>query len=213
MTMNKPITSAIIGAAVLSLQLASPVTGKSVELNLDTFEEAIHSKNTFVKFYAPWCGHCKALAPDWDTLADNYAASSSVLIASVDCTAGDNDDLCQNYGVSGYPTLKYFKDANSDGEDYSGARSLDALEKFADEELNKKCLVASDEDMSKDENCSDKEKVYASKMRTKTAEERKAQIDRLGKMKGGSMKPELKSWIFQRLHILNGLEMASGDEL
>ena len=168
MTMNKPITSAIIGAAVLSLQLASPVTGKSVELNLDTFEEAILSKNTFVKFYAPWCGHCKALAPDWDTLADNYAASSSVLIASVDCTAGDNDDLCQNYGVSGYPTLKYFKDANFDGEDYSGARSLDALEKFADEELNKKCLVASDEDMSKDENCSDKEKVYASKMRTKT---------------------------------------------
>lgn len=90
---------------------------------------------------------------------------------------------------------------------------MDALETFADEELNKKCLVGSEEDMSKDENCSDKEKDYASKMRAKTAEERKAQIDRLGKMKGGSMKPELKSWIFQRLHILNGLETAGGDEL
>lgn len=42
---------------------AAAVTGKSVELDPKTFDDAIHNKNVFAKFYAPWCGHCKALAP------------------------------------------------------------------------------------------------------------------------------------------------------
>ena len=63
--------------------------------------------------------------------------------------------------------------------------------------------------MKKEEsNCSEKEQGYATKMRAKQRSERKAQIERLDKMKDGSMKPELKSWIFQRLHILNSLEAA-----
>jgi hypothetical protein len=49
-------------------------------------------------------------------------------------------------------------------------------------------------------------KEYANKMRSKSADDRKAAAERLEKMRGGSMKPELKSWIIQRLHILNGLE-------
>jgi len=209
MTMNT-ISTAVLGAFLV---FASQVAGKSPELNPQTFEEAIHSKNTFIKFYAPWCGHCKSLAPDWDSLAETYSGSSSVLIGSVDCTAEDNEELCQEYGVQGYPTLKYYKDGNTEGEDYQGGRSLDDLASFADEELNKKCLVGTEEEMNKEEsNCSDKEKGYATKMRAKTAEERKAQIDRLGKMTGGSMKPELKTWIFQRLHILNGLESVGHDE-
>ncbi len=78
-------------------------------------------------------------------------------------------------------------------------------------ELDKKCVVGTEEEMSDEKsNCSDKEKEFARKMRSKSTVERKAQIARLEKMKGGLMKPELKSWIFQRLHILNGLETAGG---
>ncbi|KAL7535153.1 hypothetical protein ACHAXR_006307 [Thalassiosira sp. AJA248-18] len=210
--MNKA-TTVIIGA-ILALPFAPQlVSGKSVDLNPATFSEAIHSKNTFVKFYAPWCGHCKSLAPDWDALGATYAGSSSVLIGSVDCTTDENSDMCQEYGVQGYPTLKVFKDGNTEGEDYNGGRSLDELTSFADEELNKKCLVGSEEEMGKEEsNCSVKEQDYARKMRAKTAEDRKAQIERLGKMTSGSMKPELKTWIFQRLHILNGLESVAEDK-
>ncbi|KAL9183875.1 hypothetical protein ACHAXT_004731 [Thalassiosira profunda] len=205
MPATKSIASVVIGGALL----ASHVGAKSPELNPTTFQEAIQSKNTFVKFYAPWCGHCKSLAPDWDALAEKYASSSSVLIGSVDCTAGENEDLCQEYGVQGYPTLKYFKDGEA-GEDYQGGRSLDDLESFADETLDKKCVVGSEEVMSKEEsNCSDKEKEYARKMRAKTPADWSAQIERLDKMKAGSMKPELKGWIFQRLHILNGLVAAA----
>ncbi|KAL3822544.1 hypothetical protein ACHAXA_007655 [Cyclostephanos tholiformis] len=210
--MNKSIA---IFSVLLMAPSASRVTAKSVELNPKTFEEAIHTKNAFVKFYAPWCGHCKALAPDWDSLAEKYAASSSVVIGSVDCTTDENKDLCQEYGVQGYPTLKFFKDGNTSGDDYQGGRSLDQLESFA-EELDKKCVVGTEEEMNDDKsNCSDKEKEFARKMRSKTTKERQDQIARLEKMKGGSMKPELKSWIFQRLHILAGLETTGGgnDEL
>lgn len=164
---------------------------------------------SIIKYYR--CGHCKALAPDWDTLADKYSASPSVLIASVDCTIEENKDLCQEYGVSGYPTLKYFKDGSNEAQDYRGGRALEELDSFANEELNKKCVVGSEEEMNDEmSNCSDREKEYARKVRAQSIEERKMQVDRLEKMKGGSMKPELKSWIFQRLHILNSVEAAGG---
>jgi protein disulfide-isomerase A6 len=103
MTMKKSV--AILGALLVA-QLASRVAGKSPELNPVTFEEAVHTKNAFIKFYAPWCGHCKSLAPIWDALADKYADSSSVVVGSVDCTTEENKDLCGEYGVQGYPTLK-----------------------------------------------------------------------------------------------------------
>lgn len=81
--------------------------------------------------------------------------------------------------------------------------------------MNKKCVVGSEDDMKKEEsNCSQKEIDYTNKMRGKTADEIKAALERLDKMKGNSMKAELKAWIFQRINILNGLGAADGsDEL
>lgn len=175
----------------------------------DSFFSILFTRD-MLRFFVSYNIICsKALAPDWDSLADKYSASSSVAIVSVDCTTDENSDLCQEYGVQGYPTLKYFKDGSTDGEDYQGGRSLDELEKFVEEELDKKCIVGTDEEMKKEaSNCSEKEQGYATKMRAKQRSERKVQIERLNNMKDGSMKPELKSWIFQRLHILNSLEAA-----
>jgi hypothetical protein len=84
-----------------------------------------------------------------------------------------------------------------------------------EDNLNKKCVVGSEEAMKKTEsNCSQKEIDYANKMRGKTDDERKTALERLDKMKGNSLKPELKSWIYQRMNILNGLESSGvGDEL
>lgn len=56
-----------------------------MELDGNSFSQAIQSGGlTFVKFYAPWCGHCKRLAPVWDQLADTvHQTLPSVTIAKV----------------------------------------------------------------------------------------------------------------------------------
>lgn len=77
------------------------------ELNQASFEELTTSgKNGMIKFFQPWCGHCTKMKPDWDRLAEE--AHSSVFIADVNCS--DEEDLCKENAVSGYPTIKVFKD-------------------------------------------------------------------------------------------------------
>lgn len=76
-----------------------------------------------------------------------------------------------------------------------------------EEKLEVKC------DIKDPTECTDKEKGYIEKMKAKTAEERKKQLDRLETMKDGKMKPELKTWLVQRMRILTALSSADGDEL
>ena len=135
---------------------------------------------------------------DWDRLGSEYA-DSSVLIGDVDCTA-DGESLCEEYEIRGYPTIKYFKDGDSRGEDYQGGRDFDSLKQFVEDELEVKCSV---EDPSE---CSDKEKAYIEKMKAKSAEERSAQLARLDGMSGGKMKAELRRWLGQRIRILKQLD-------
>ena len=62
---------------------------------------------------------------DWEDLGSEYEGSSSVLIGDVDCTV--HSGLCSKHGVQGYPTIKYYKDGDKNGESYNGGRSKDAL--------------------------------------------------------------------------------------
>jgi len=146
------------------------------------------------------------MKPVWDELGEEYAGSSSVLIGDVDCTAAGSD-LCDDFKVQGYPTLKYFVDGDLEGESYKGGRDKESLKKFVHDELSKWCDVETLDD------CSEKEKKYIEKMKTKSADDVANQIARLDGMKDGSMKPELKQWINQRLRILKFIGEVQTDEL
>lgn len=110
---------------------ATAVSAKVVDLNSENWEKYVTTsgKNVFVKFYAPWCGHCKKLKPDWDALGELYDLDGKTFIGDVDCTADVSKDLCKKYDIKGFPTLKSFW--RSSYEDYDGPRGLESLKKFA----------------------------------------------------------------------------------
>ena len=122
-----------------------------------------------------------------------------MLIADVDCTA-DGQELCDQFDVTGYPTIKYFVDGDAEGQKYNGARDFDSLKQFVTEKLEVKCDVGNPDESS------DKEKAYIEKMKGKTKDDRVKQITRLEGMAADSMKAELKAWIHKRLHLLRSLE-------
>ncbi|XP_005052236.1 PREDICTED: protein disulfide-isomerase A3 [Ficedula albicollis] len=73
-------------------------------------------------FRAPRCGHCKRLAPEYESAATRL--KGIVPLVKVDCTA--NSNTCNKYGVSGYPTLKIFRDGEEAGT-YDGPRTADGI--------------------------------------------------------------------------------------
>jgi len=93
----------------------------------------------FVKFYAPWCGHCKSLAPVWDKIATNL--KDIVSVVKVDCTG--EQSLCSRYGVQGYPTLKLFKKGKA--KDYQQQRDAASLMRFATDEIVDNVIKIKDE--------------------------------------------------------------------
>ncbi|KAM6900062.1 protein disulfide isomerase family A, member 8 [Xenentodon cancila] len=83
---------------------------------------ATEHETMLVKFYAPWCGHCKKLAPEFEKAANRL--KGIVHLAKVDCTA--HSETCGRFGVTGYPTLKIFR-YGKDSAPYDGPRTADGI--------------------------------------------------------------------------------------
>ncbi|KAG6041227.1 Protein disulfide-isomerase erp38 [Claviceps citrina] len=102
-----------------------------VMLTDKTFAETIGGdKYVLVAFTAPWCGHCKSLAPVWETVALDFAGDKNVVIAKVDAEAPNSKAVAQENGVTSYPTIKWFPAGSKTGEAYDGARSEETLLEF-----------------------------------------------------------------------------------
>ena len=116
----------------------------------------------FVKFYAPWCGHCKKLKPEWDKLNIN-----NVDIQEVDCTV--EKELCEKHNIKGFPTIKYGNP--EDLKDYNGDRDYEAMQAFL------KTLAPRCNPLTMD-NCSHEQKEHIKKLKDMSKEELKDIIDK-----------------------------------
>lgn len=117
------------------IALSSVALGEVVILTTENFEhqtQASTGQTTgkwFVKFYAPWCGHCKRLEPVWDELAlkiEQKYPEDGIVIAKVDVTT--NRDLGTRFGIKGFPTLLYFADRKM--YSYKGSREMETLKTY-----------------------------------------------------------------------------------
>jgi protein disulfide isomerase len=109
-------------------------TGDVVVLRGSSFNDLVlnNDKDVLVKFYAPWCGHCKKLAPVWDELAQQLSEQKNVVIAKMDSTANEVD--VPGLAVQGFPTIYFFKGNNkAQPVKYDQGRNLEDFVKYLEE--------------------------------------------------------------------------------
>ncbi|KAG8508942.1 Protein disulfide-isomerase A2 [Galemys pyrenaicus] len=139
-----PLTAASVAAfcqAVLGGQIKPYLLSQDVPPDWDqrpvktlvgkNFEEVAfdETKNVFIKFYAPWCTHCKELAPAWEALAEKYKDHEDIVIAELDATANE----LEGFPVHGFPTLKYFPAGPGRKViEYRSNRDLESFSQFLD---------------------------------------------------------------------------------
>ena len=114
----------------------------------DNLESVInkHSGNecTIVAVTAEWCGHCKALKPEYAAAADILKDSNpNVIVAKIDATA--NEKIAQRYEVQGYPTFKFFK--NGTASDFHGGRDVQSIVNYVKTNLRPTLTIIDDMDV------------------------------------------------------------------
>lgn len=120
---------------------AEPTEGGVTIVTGNNFDKIVKDakKDVLLEIYAPWCGHCKSLAPIYEKLAKRFADVDSVVIAKMDGTENEHPDVT----VQGYPTILFFpaaKDAASISHD--GERTLAGLTKFIQEKAKVEFTLA-----------------------------------------------------------------------
>lgn len=85
-----------------------------------------HDDDVLLEFYAPWCGHCKALAPKYEELATELKDVKGLVIAKCDATANEIDGI----QIQGFPTIKFFKKGSTTPTEYEGEREVDGFKKY-----------------------------------------------------------------------------------
>lgn len=126
------LTQAIAGKIVPTLKsedvLPEDTAGGVTVVKGKSFNDLVinNTKDVLMEFYAPWCGHCKALQPDYDAVGELFKGNDNIVIAKMDATANEIDVAGVN--VKGFPTIMFFK-GNNKGTPmkYEEGRNKDAF--------------------------------------------------------------------------------------
>ncbi|WOL18529.1 protein disulfide-isomerase-like [Canna indica] len=112
-----------------------------------------------VEFYAPWCGHCMKLAPEYEKAASILSKSDPpVVLAKVDANEAANKELASKYEIKGYPTLKILRNGGEIIQEYNGPRQADGIIEYLKKQAGPaSALIKSTEDA---ENLIDDKKIY-----------------------------------------------------
>lgn len=133
----------IVSAAEIGKPHSTVITLK--EKNFDDHLNDPANGLWLLKFYAPWCGHCKTLAPVLDAVAPFLAGKMS--IGKVDCTT--QKALCKRFNVKGYPTMKYYRDG--DFQDYPLGRDKDSIITFGEKMSDRAVKIVSTHSEAKEQ--------------------------------------------------------------
>eukprot|EP00033_Pygsuia_biforma_P000684 GCRY01000804.1.p1 GENE.GCRY01000804.1~~GCRY01000804.1.p1 ORF type:complete len:240 (-),score=34.33 GCRY01000804.1:42-761(-) len=101
----------------------------SISFNYSELFDAVKEKIWLIKFYAPWCGHCKNLAPTWKELGENFKDDENINIGEVNLDLSQNRAIQPRLGIKGYPTILLF--TNGKFYKFTGERQLSSLKAFA----------------------------------------------------------------------------------
>ncbi|KAH8804742.1 thioredoxin-like protein [Xylogone sp. PMI_703] len=106
--------------------------GQSISLTAESFQDLVTMTQEpwFVKFYAPWCGHCQALAPNWVQLGKEMKGRLNV--GEVNCEV--EKALCKDVRVRAYPTILFFR--GGERVEYEGLRGLGDLISYAEKAID-----------------------------------------------------------------------------
>jgi len=120
----------LLAVCISALKAEDVITLNELNFDMHVLDP---EKNVLVEFYAPWCGHCKSLAPVYEKVATAFKHEPKCVIAKLD--ADSERKIGEKYGVSGFPTIKFFSKTNKEGEEYSSGRSEEDFINF----MNEKC--------------------------------------------------------------------------
>ena len=124
------LSTCLIPEAQALYSPSSPV----VKLTKDNFKKLVLDSDQlwFIEFFAPWCGHCKQLAPAWEKAAKTL--KGVVNVGAVDMTT--DQEAGAAYGIQGFPTIKFFGFDKSKPADYQGQRDDSAIVTYALEKVS-----------------------------------------------------------------------------